>query len=86
MLAVQIYFFKQLMNMEILQELQKHGNPDIVMALVGNKADLQEKREVPVQVSATFLNSTHCHILYARKLAFIFLLYNTSILCLAGWH
>lgn len=34
-----------------LQELQKHGSPDIVMALVGNKADLQEKREVPVQVS-----------------------------------
>jgi GTPase SAR1 family protein len=43
----------------ILQELQKHGNPDIVMALVGNKADLQEKREVPVQVSAIFLNLTH---------------------------
>ncbi|XP_062155295.1 uncharacterized protein LOC133863370 [Alnus glutinosa] len=33
----------------ILQELQKHGSPDIVMALVGNKADLQEKREVPDQ-------------------------------------
>ena len=35
----------------LLQELQKHGSPDIVMALVGNKADLQEQREVPVQVS-----------------------------------
>jgi GTPase SAR1 family protein len=43
----------------ILQELQKHGSPDIVMALVGNKADLQEKLEVPVQVSAIFLNLTH---------------------------
>ncbi|KAG9144425.1 hypothetical protein Leryth_023017 [Lithospermum erythrorhizon] len=32
-----------------VKELQKHGNPDIVMALVGNKADLQEKREVPTQ-------------------------------------
>ncbi|KAF7112851.1 hypothetical protein RHSIM_Rhsim09G0148900 [Rhododendron simsii] len=32
-----------------VKELQKHGSPDIVMALVGNKADLQEKREVPVQ-------------------------------------
>ncbi|KAL6497709.1 Ras-related protein rabf1 [Orobanche hederae] len=31
------------------EELQKHGSPDIVMALVGNKADLHEKREVPVQ-------------------------------------
>ncbi|RDX72904.1 Ras-related protein RABF1, partial [Mucuna pruriens] len=30
-------------------ELQKHGSPDIVMALVGNKADLLEKREVAVQ-------------------------------------
>ncbi|XP_062155283.1 ras-related protein RABF1-like [Alnus glutinosa] len=34
---------------KFINELQKHGNPDIVMALVGNKADLQEKREVPVQ-------------------------------------
>ncbi|XP_061974390.1 ras-related protein RABF1 isoform X2 [Populus nigra] len=28
-----------------VKELQKHGSPDIVMALVGNKADLHEKRE-----------------------------------------
>ncbi|KAG4983939.1 hypothetical protein JHK87_028688 [Glycine soja] len=32
-----------------VKELQKHGSPDIVMALVGNKADLLEKREVAVQ-------------------------------------
>ncbi|KAF5453419.1 hypothetical protein F2P56_028322, partial [Juglans regia] len=32
-----------------VKELQKHGSPDIVMALVGNKADLHEMREVPVQ-------------------------------------
>ncbi|GAB2276797.1 Ras- protein rabf1 [Dionaea muscipula] len=32
-----------------VKELQKHGNPDIVMALVGNKADLQDRREVPAQ-------------------------------------
>lgn len=30
-----------------VKELQKHGSPGIVMALVGNKADLQERREVP---------------------------------------
>ncbi|OMO71513.1 Small GTPase superfamily, partial [Corchorus capsularis] len=30
-------------------ELQKHRSLDIVMALVGNKADLQEIREVTVQ-------------------------------------
>ncbi|KAJ1403118.1 Small GTPase superfamily [Sesbania bispinosa] len=33
----------------VLEELQKHGSPDIVMALVGNKADLNEKREVAAQ-------------------------------------
>ncbi|OVA18016.1 Small GTPase superfamily [Macleaya cordata] len=32
-----------------VKELQKHGSPNIVMALVGNKADLQENREVSVQ-------------------------------------
>jgi small GTP-binding protein len=32
-----------------VKELQKHGSPDIVMALVGNKADLHEKREVAVE-------------------------------------
>ncbi|XP_057979184.1 ras-related protein RABF1 isoform X1 [Malania oleifera] len=32
-----------------VKELQKHGSPDIVLALVGNKADLQDKREVTVQ-------------------------------------
>ncbi|KAG0453335.1 hypothetical protein HPP92_025999 [Vanilla planifolia] len=29
-----------------VKELQKHGSPDIVMALVGNKADLHENRRV----------------------------------------
>lgn len=53
----------------ILQELQKHGSPDIVMALVGNKADLHEKREVTVQVSAILsLMHSVCY-----KLIFIFL-------------
>ncbi|CAH2050879.1 unnamed protein product, partial [Thlaspi arvense] len=32
-----------------LNELQKNGSPGLVMALVGNKADLQEQREVPIQ-------------------------------------
>ncbi|KAI3730990.1 hypothetical protein L1987_62172 [Smallanthus sonchifolius] len=32
-----------------VKELQKHGSPDIVLALVGNKADLQDNREVSVQ-------------------------------------
>nr|CAD1843837.1 unnamed protein product [Ananas comosus var. bracteatus] len=32
-----------------VKELQKHGSPDIVMALVGNKADLHENRCVSAQ-------------------------------------
>jgi small GTP-binding protein len=32
-----------------VKELQKHGNPDIVLALVGNKADLHESRSVQSQ-------------------------------------
>jgi Ras-related protein Rab-5C len=34
-----------------VKELQKHGNPDIVVALVGNKADLENQREVTREVS-----------------------------------
>lgn len=51
--------FQPIDGFGILQELQKHGNPDIVMALVGNKADLNEKREVPVQVSEILLSLMH---------------------------
>lgn len=51
--------FQTIDRFGILQELQKHGSPDIVMALVGNKADLNEKREVPVQVSEILLGFMH---------------------------
>lgn len=44
-----------------LQELQKHGSPDIILALVGNKADLQEKRKVSVQVRSVLSNQMHLH-------------------------
>ncbi|KAI7982143.1 Ras-related protein RABF1 [Camellia lanceoleosa] len=37
-----------------VKEQQKYGSPDIVMALVGNKVDLQEQREIPVQNGADF--------------------------------
>ncbi|PHT26180.1 Ras-related protein Rab5 [Capsicum baccatum] len=30
-----------------VQELQKQGNPNLIMALAGNKADLEDKRNVP---------------------------------------
>ncbi|KAI3987319.1 hypothetical protein MKX01_003069 [Papaver californicum] len=32
-----------------VKELQKHGSPNIIMALVGNKSDLDENREVSIQ-------------------------------------
>ncbi|KAG9457070.1 hypothetical protein H6P81_001578 [Aristolochia fimbriata] len=34
-----------------VQELQKQGNPNMVMALAGNKADLEEKRKVLAEAS-----------------------------------
>ncbi|CAM8967029.1 unnamed protein product [Rhodiola kirilowii] len=43
------YWVKLICETPNFQELQKHGSPDIVLALVGNKADLQENREVSVQ-------------------------------------
>ena len=35
----------------VVQELQKFGSPNIVMALVGNKTDLCASRKVAVEVS-----------------------------------
>jgi len=43
----------------ILQELQKHGSPGIVMVLVGNKADLHDNRSVSSQVRVY----THCQLI-----------------------
>lgn len=37
-----------------VKELQKHGSPDIVMALVGNKADLNENRRVSAQEAGEY--------------------------------
>nr|KJB13149.1 hypothetical protein B456_002G059500 [Gossypium raimondii] len=37
-----------------VQELQKQGNPKLVMALVGNKSDLDSKREVQVEEGEEF--------------------------------
>ncbi|KAJ9705692.1 hypothetical protein PVL29_003661 [Vitis rotundifolia] len=36
-------------GLEVSDENDAISDPDIVMALVGNKADLHENREVPVQ-------------------------------------
>lgn len=37
-----------------VQELQKQGNPNLVMALAGNKADLEEKRKVTSEVARVY--------------------------------
>ncbi|XP_058185462.1 ras-related protein RHN1-like [Rhododendron vialii] len=37
-----------------VQELQKQGNPNMVMTLAGNKADLADKREVPVEEARAY--------------------------------
>jgi small GTP-binding protein len=39
---------------EWVKELQRKGNPDIVIALAGNKADLAAKREVDPQAASLF--------------------------------
>ena len=33
-----------------VKELQRQGNPNIVIAITGNKLDLAEKRQVPIDV------------------------------------
>lgn len=37
-----------------VQELQRQGNPNLVMALVGNKSDLEQKREVETEKGEQF--------------------------------
>jgi GTPase SAR1 family protein len=36
-----------------VKELQRQGNPNIVIAITGNKLDLAEKRQVPIDVIIT---------------------------------
>ena len=39
-----------------VKELQRQGNPNIVIALTGNKSDLAEKRKVPQELAQTYAN------------------------------
>ena len=46
-----------------VKELQRMGNPNMIMSLAGNKADLAEQRAVPeedAKVQQTQLSSGHC--------------------------
>lgn len=38
-----------------MKELQRQGNPNIVIALAGNKVDLASKRTVEIEVSITLV-------------------------------
>src|SRR3989338_2623941 len=40
-----------------VKELQLHGPEDIVVAIVGNKLDLEDRREVPIEVAQEFADS-----------------------------
>ncbi|CAH9116036.1 unnamed protein product [Cuscuta europaea] len=42
-----------------IKELKKHGSPDIIMALVGNKADLKEKQEVSEQSAKEYAETNN---------------------------
>ena len=50
------------------------------MALVGNKADLQEKREVPTQVSQLFI------VIRSFLSAEYFLIHFLCSYMIEGWH
>lgn len=39
-----------------IAEAKAHGNKDITLTLVGNKADLEEKREVTIEEAQKFAN------------------------------
>eukprot|EP01018_Ginkgo_biloba_P006824 Gb_38734 [translate_table: standard] len=45
-----------------VQELQKQGNPNLVMALAGNKADMAVKRKVEAEDSSSFLWIWGCYL------------------------
>ena len=37
-----------------VKELQRQANPNIIIALVGNKLDLKDQRQVPVEEASAF--------------------------------
>ncbi|GFE55594.1 Ras-related Rab protein [Babesia ovis] len=43
-----------------IQELQSHVDPNIVLALAGNKVDLESSREVSREVAEEFANANNC--------------------------
>jgi len=43
-----------------IEELQRQGSSDIVIGLAGNKCDLEEKREVPIEESRSYAQENRC--------------------------
>ena len=50
-----------------MKELQRQANPNIVIALAGNKADLANKRMVDYEVSAMSVPRLCAHHMQHRK-------------------
>jgi small GTP-binding protein len=46
-----------------VRELQRQGNPNMIMALAGNKADLQEQRTVPADEAQAYANENGLYFL-----------------------
>lgn len=42
------------------KELDKYGEPNTIVLLVGNKSDLQQQREVPIDMVEDFLQEKKC--------------------------
>jgi len=59
----EIFFFKESFAKakNWVKELQRQANPNIVIALSGNKADLAAKRVVEYEVRAFFLFKSHSY-------------------------
>lgn len=46
-----------------VKELQRQGNPNMIMALAGNKADLEEQRAVPLEEAQAFASENGLYFL-----------------------
>uniref|UniRef100_A0A7R9V342 Uncharacterized protein n=1 Tax=Chlamydomonas euryale TaxID=1486919 RepID=A0A7R9V342_9CHLO len=46
-----------------VKELQRQGNPNMIMALAGNKADLEEQRAVPTEDAQAYATENGLHFL-----------------------
>ena len=50
-----------------VKELQRRGDPNVIIALAGNKADLQNKRRVETEVLGSFIEFASLHTYRKRN-------------------